>query len=251
MDWLIPQLATSFMLTFARIGTMVMLMPGIGERVVSARARMAFALLLTLVMFPTTRPLLLGQGAPQATIMLMFSEILIGLTLGLAVRVIVSALQTAGNIVAQQLGLSFAMTVDPTLGNQQASIANLLTLLGTTLVFVMDLHHLAIGAMRESYTLLPPMGIPDVGDAASLAVKAMSRSFALAVQMSAPFIVFGILFNLGLGLLSRLMPQLQIFFLAMPATILMGSVILMAVLSVMMGLFIEQLGGFMNELGGR
>jgi flagellar biosynthetic protein FliR len=71
------------------------------------------------------------------------------------------------------------------------------------------------------------------------------------VQSAAPFIVFAILFNLGLGVLSRLMPQLQVFFLAMPATILIGMLVLLAVIGVMMGVFLEDLGKFLMELGGR
>jgi flagellar biosynthetic protein FliR len=164
---------------------------------------------------------------------------------------VVAALQTAGNIVAQQLGLAFAMSVDPAMGGQQASIGNFLTLLGLTLIFAADLHHLAIAAIRDSYAFLPPAGVPEPGDAAVLAMRAVGRGFSLAVQISAPFIVFGMLFNLGLGVLARLMPQLQVFFLAMPATILIGMLVLLAVVGVMMGVFVEDLGTFLASLGGR
>jgi flagellar biosynthetic protein FliR len=171
--------------------------------------------------------------------------------LGLSVRMVVGALQTAGNIVAQQLGLAFAMSVDPAMGGQQAAIGNFLTLLGITLIFAADLHHLALTAIGDSYTFLPPGGVPEVGDAAMLAIRAVGRSFALAVQIAAPFIVFAMLFNLGLGVLSRLMPQLQVFFLALPATILIGMLVLLAVVGVMMAVFLEDLGSFLSGLGGR
>src|SRR5215217_4221936 len=216
MNLLIPEIATAFMLTFARVGTLVMLMPGIGEQMMPTRVRLALALLLTLVLFPVTRTLL-----------------------------------PAGNIVAQQLGLAFAMSVDPAMGGQQAAIGNFLTLLGITLIFAADLHHIALMAIRDSYAFMPPAGVPEVGDAGMLAIKAVGRGFALAVQIAAPFIVFGILFNLGLGVLSRLMPQLQVFFRAMPATILIGMLVLLAVVGVMKGVFLEDLGKFLMELGGR
>ena len=249
MNPLIPEMATAFMLTFARVGTLVMLMPGVGEQIVSPRIRLAFALLLSLVLFPLTRPLLPAGGRPESVVGLLFGEIAVGLVLGLATRMVVAALQTAGMIVAQQLGLAFAMTVDPAMGGQQAAIGNLLTLLGLTLIFVADLHHLALIAIRDSYALLPPTGMPSTGDAAALAIKAVGRGFALAVQIATPFIAFGILFKLGLGVLSRLMPQLQVFFLALPGSILVGMLVLMAVLGVMMGVFIEDLGRFLAELG--
>ena len=251
MNFLIPELATAFMLTFARVGTLVMLMPGIGEQMIPVRVRLGAALLLTLVLFPLTRTLLPASGTPDAIIAVLIGEIAVGLVLGLAVRMVVGALQTAGNIVAQQLGLAFAMSVDPAMGGQQAAIGNFLTLLGITLIFAADLHHLAIMAIRDSYAFLPPAGVPEVGDAAMLAMRAVGRGFALAVQIAAPFIAFGILFNLGLGVLSRLMPQLQVFFLAMPATILIGMLLLLVALGVMMGVFLEDLAQFLAELGGR
>lgn len=246
MRFLIPDLATAFMLTFARVGTLVMLMPGIGEQLVTPRARLAFGLLLSLVLFPLTRTLLPAGGSPAAVVGLLIGEIAVGLLIGLAVRMIIGALQTAGSIVAQQLGLAFAMSIDPAMGGQQAAIGNLLTLLGVGLIFAADLHHLAIAAIRDSYAVLPPVGVPASGDAATLAIRATGQGFALAVQISAPFIAFAILFNLGLGVLSRLMPQLQVFFLAMPATILIGMLVLLATLSVMMGVFVDGLGTFIR-----
>lgn len=251
MNLLIPEIAAAFILTFARVGTLVMLLPGIGEQFVFSRARLSLAVLLTIVFFPMAQPLLPLGGGGAAQVALLISEILIGLVLGLAARMVAAALQTAGTVTAQQLGLAFAMTVDPTIGGQQAAIGNLLTLLGITLIFVTDLHHLALGAIRDSYTLLPPGGFPQTGDALTLLLTAIARGFTLAVQLSAPFIAFGILFNLGVGVLSRLMPQLQVFFLALPASILLGMLVLLSVVGVMMGVFIENLGDFLGELGRR
>ncbi len=89
--------------------------------------------------------------------------------------------------------------------------------------------------------------MPSTGDAATLAIRAAGQGFALAVQISAPFIAFAILFNLGLGVLSRLMPQLQVFFLAMPATILVGMLLLLATVGVMMSVFVEDLAVFLKS----
>ena len=245
----IPELSTLFMLVFARVGTLVMLLPGTGERLVPGRLRLAFALLLTLMLLPFVRGLMPAASGP-AVLGTLLGELVVGLVLGLATRIVVGALQTAGAIIAQELGLSFAMTIDPTQGaGQEAAIGNFLTLLGVTLVFAADIHHLAIAAIRDSYALLPPIGVPDPGDALRLAVGAVARSFGLAARISAPFIAFAILFNLGLGILSRLMPQMQVFFLALPLTILVGAVILLVCLGVMMGLFVEDLGAFLTGFG--
>ena len=85
-----------------------------------------------------------------------------------------------------------------------------------------------------------------------LALKAVARGFALAgCRSPGPFIAFGILFNLGLGVLSRLMPQLQVFFLAVPASVLIGMLILLGALGVMMGVFLDDLGRYLGDFVGR
>lgn len=252
MTFAYPELATTFMLVFARVGVLVMLLPGTGERLVPPRLRLSLALFLTLAIFPIARTLLPPANGPAETVTILIGEVVVGLVLGLATRIVVGALQTAGAIVAQQLGLSFAMTIDPTQGGgQEAAIGNFLTLLGIALVFAADVHHLAIVAIRDSYALLPPIGVPDAGDALRLALGAATRSFGLAVRISAPFIAFALLFNLGLGILSRLMPQMQVFFLALPMTILVGVLVMLASLGVMMGLFVGDLGRFLGDFGIR
>jgi len=254
MNLLLPSIAAAFLLTFARVGTLVMLMPGVGDQLVSPRLRLAFAVLLTLVLFPTVRPLLPMQGgtiAGPALVALLFGEILVGLMLGLSVRMVLAALQTAGMVISQQLGLSYAMTVDPTQGGQQAAIGNFLALMGITLIMTTDLHHVAIQAIGRSYVLLPPDGVPGMGEAARLALKAVARGFSLGVQIAAPFIAFGILFNVGLGVLARLMPQMQVFFVAVPASVLIGMLVLLGSLGVMMGVFLDDIGRYLADLAGR
>ncbi|GJD37090.1 flagellar biosynthetic protein FliR [Methylobacterium aerolatum] len=253
MNLLLPGMASAYLLVFARVGTLIMLMPGVGEQTVPARLRLAFALLVALVLFPLVRPMLGGtEGiAGPRLIGLLFGETIVGLILGLTVRMVLAALQTAGLIVSQQLGLSYAMTVDPSQGGQQTAVGNFLSLLGITLIFATDLHHLAIAGIAHSYQVLPPDAVPGFGDALQLALRAIARGFTLAVQIAGPFIAFGILFNLGLGVLSRLMPQLQVFFLAVPASVLIGMLILAGALGIMMGVFLDDMGRTLAEVAGR
>lgn len=247
---ILPEIGALFVLVFARVGTLVMLMPGIGERFIFSRARLSLAFFIALMIVPMARTIITPPGDMPALVGLLISELLIGLTIGLSVRLVMACLQSAGAIVAQTMGLGFAMTVDPTGGMQNPSIGNFLTMLGITLILVTDLHHVAIAAIHESYRLLPPGGFPDAGDMVTLAIRAATQGFALAVQISAPFIVFGLLFNLGLGVLARMMPQLQVFFLAVPASILGGMLVLLAVVGVMMGVFLEDLGNFLRQFTG-
>ncbi|MCJ2049110.1 flagellar biosynthetic protein FliR [Methylobacterium sp. J-070] len=253
MNLLLPGIASAYLIVFARIGTLIMLMPGVGEQMVSPRLRLAFALLTTLVLFPSVRPLLGGtEGlAGPRLIGLLFGETIVGLVLGLSVRMVLAALQTAGVIISAQIGLSYAMMVDPSQGGQQVAIGNFVSLLGITLIFAADLHHLAIEGLARSYDVLPPDGVPAFSDALMLATRALTRGFTLAVQIAGPFIAFGILFNLGLGVLSRLMPQLQVFFLAAPASAMVGMLLLLGCLGVMMGVFLDDIGRYLAESVGR
>jgi flagellar biosynthesis protein FliR len=150
--------------------------------------------------------------------------------------------------VAQQMGLGFVTAVDPTQGQQNVIVGNFLTILGITLVFATDLHYLVIGALNDSYRLFAPGEVPIVGDMASLVTRTAASAFKVGIQLSAPFLVFGLLFNLGLGVLSRLMPQMQVFFIGLPLSILLGFLILLVVVGAMMGTFLGSLEGVLREL---
>jgi flagellar biosynthesis protein FliR len=250
---MIPEWTVAFLIVFARIGTLVMLMPAIGERYIPARLRLGFALSFAFVLLPLIQPRIPPLSAtvdPSNILGLLFGEVLIGLIMGLSIRLLMSTLNTAGTIIAQSLGLSFAMTIDPTAGMQNAAIGNLLTLLGLTLVFALDLHHLTLAAMYNSYTLLPMGGVPNQADTLALGLHAVALSFQLALKIAAPFVFFGILFNVGLGILSRMMPQMQIFFVGMPIAILAGMLIFMATLALIMSVFTDSLRAFLMQFIG-
>lgn len=249
---ILPEFAAAFALVLARVGTLVMLMPGIGDRTIPARARLAFALLLSLLFLPLVRPALPPlSGGPEPVIRLLLLELLIGFMIGTAVRITLMAMQLAGTVIAQQMALSFSATVDPTAGVQNPTIATFLVLTATAMIFALDLHHLAIRGMHDSYALLAPGVVPPVGDAAQMITQTFIAAFKVGVQISAPFLVFGIVFNLGLGVLSRLMPQLQIFFLAMPATIIVGTLILLVSIGVMMNVFVNHIASVLGQFVAR
>jgi flagellar biosynthetic protein FliR len=245
----LPALAAAFLLVFARVGTMVMMLPGIGEGAVPVRIRLVAALALTAVLFPLHRNAFnIDLRAFGPLLLMLGEELLVGAILGTVVRLAISALQIAGSIVAQQMGLGFVTAVDPTQGQQGAIVGNFLTLLGTTLLFATDLHHLLIAALHDSYRLFRPGELPFSGDVAALTVQTVASAFRLGVQLSAPFIVFGLLFNFGIGILSRLMPQMQVFFVALPLSILMGFVILILVVGVMMTVYLGYIEGVLRQL---
>lgn len=247
---MLPVLAAAFLLTFARVGTMVMLMPGIGELNISSRARLTIALVLTAILLPShQKAYTVDLTTLGPVIKMMLQEILIGGVLGMTARLAVSALQIAGSVIAQQLGLGFVTAVDPTQNQQGALLGNFLTLLGITLVFATDMHHLVIAALNDSYYIFAPGQVPLVGDMAQHITRIVGTAFRIGIQLSAPFLVFGLLFNLGLGVLSRLMPQMQVFFIGLPLSILLGFMLLLLVVGAMMGTFTGYIEGVLIDLG--
>jgi flagellar biosynthesis protein FliR len=245
----LPALGAAFLLVFARTGTMLMLLPGLGEQNISARLRLTIALVLAATLLPLHRgDYHIDPGALGPAIVMLVEEILIGAVLGLTARLTISALEIAGSVIAQQLGLGFVTSVDPTQGEQGVILGNFLTMLGITLFFATDMHHLVIAALNDSYSLFAPGEVPGTGDVAALVTRTVSGAFRIGIRLSAPFLVFGLLFNLGLGVLSRLMPQMQVFFVALPLSIMIGFLFLLLVLGAMMGIFLDYAGGVLHEL---
>src|SRR5215813_5637887 len=244
---LLPTLAATFMLVFARIGAMVMLLPGFGETNIPARIKLSIALLLTLIILPLHRAAY-QVDMTSLTPLLVLIEIVVGIVLGATARVTLSALQVAGSVIAQQLGLGFVTAIDPTQGQQGLLIGNFLTILGLTLLFATDSHHLVIAALNESYRIFSPGEVMPSGDVAALATRAFATAFKIGMQLSAPFLVFGLVFNIGLGILARLMPQMQVYFVGVPLSILAGFLILALVISALMGAFLDYFIGVMQQL---
>ena len=245
----LPALAATFMLVFASIGIMVMLLPGLGEMTVPSRVRLSIALLLAAVLLPLHRneyQIDLRTFGPVAT--MLAQEMFIGALLGFTVRLLISALQVAGSVIAQQLGLGFVTAVDPTQGQQGILIGNFLTILGVTLLFATDSHHLVIAALNDSYSIFSPGQLMPSGDIAALATRAFAAAFRIGMQLSAPFLVFGLVFNIGLGVLARLMPQMQVYFVGVPLSILAGFLVFALVITAMMGTFLDYFIGVMHEL---
>ncbi|WP_065754840.1 flagellar biosynthetic protein FliR [Bradyrhizobium paxllaeri] len=246
---LLPALAATFMLVFARVGAMVMLLPGFGESNIPVRIKLAIALLLTLIILPLHRAAYqIDLSSMSALGVLLVHEIAIGIVLGATARVTLAALAVAGSVIAQQLGLGFVTAVDPTQGQQGVLIGNFLSILGMTLLFATDTHHLVIAALNESYRIFAPGELMPSGDVAALATRAFATAFKIGMQLSAPFLVFGLVFNIGLGVLARLMPAMQVYFVGVPLSIMIGFLIFGLVLSAMMGTYLNYFIGVMHEL---
>lgn len=228
-----------FFLVFARIGSTFLLLPGFGEVYVPARMRLVVALGLTLALAPALAPTLPPEPAGAWALgLLLMGGIIVGLFLGGLARILLLALESAGMVIALQMGFASALDTNPATAQQASLIGNFMMGLGVILIFASDLHIPMIRAVADSYVMFPAGRPPMLGDMASMVIRIVADGFQLAVELSAPFILLGLLFSLALGLLARLMPQLQVFFIALPVQILLGFVLLMVGLAVAMTWFL-------------
>lgn len=226
----LPATAFSLFLIFARVGPMVMMLPGVGEFTVPMRIRLAFAWMLTICIYPIVVSKIPALPTSlMGLVGMMLQETLIGFAFGGLIKLIASGLQVAGNVISFQSGLSFAQTADPMTGRTDSVFSTFMMMMGTTMILVLDLHHLIFAALYDSYMMFPVNGSLDVPLFSNAAIMLVASAFKIGVQLATPFIVFGLVFFLGLGVLSRLIPQIQVFFIAMPANIYIG-VLLFALL---------------------
>jgi len=232
--------AFGFLIVFARMGPLFMVAPALGNRQIPARVRLALGVTISLLVYSALRAEIPDMpSGPLALAGLIVAEFLVGLMIGGSARLLLSALNVGGTVQAFQSSLAFSQQFDPTQGTQSAITAGFLTMLGIVMIFATDLHLLLIEAMINSYELFPVGTEIAINDFAEMVVDIVASSFLLGMQIAAPFIVFGLVFNIGLGFIARLIPQLPVFFIALPLNIFKGFVILLVALPAMMMWFLN------------
>jgi flagellar biosynthetic protein FliR len=244
-----PELVFAGGLVFARIGAILMLLPGFGEPSIPMRIRLSFALLVCVVVGPVIAPML--PAMPERPLMLaglVMGEVIVGLMIGAVARIFMAVAAIAGQVIGMQSGLAMAQSFDPSQGQQGALVATFLNLTFLLLLFATNIHHLLLEMMVNSYAVFEAGQMPSLADAAEWALEAFIDAFRIGVQLAAPLIVFGLTFYLALGVLSRLMPQAQIFFIAMPSNIMVGLFILTIALGAMSAVWLERMQRFALDM---
>jgi flagellar biosynthetic protein FliR len=231
-------------LVFARVGSIMFMMPGIGERYVSANIRLILALAISVALMAVTRPLM---PTPPANFLglavMMIGEITVGVFIGSMVRFFFTSLDFAGQIIAQGAGLSAATSYNPAASTDGSLVSAFLGLVGLELFFLTDMHHLVLMAFAHSYAVFPVGGMLHLGDMAQTLTRILGETFQLGIRLAAPFLVISLVFAMTLGILARLMPQLQIFFVALPIQITVGLIMLSLVLPILFTVWL----GYMQD----
>jgi flagellar biosynthesis protein FliR len=204
--------------------------PLLSHRAVPARIKVALAVGIALVLAPTLPTPPITDALSGAGIALLVQNILVGLMLGFAVRLVFAALELAGELIGLQMGLSFAGFFNPASGMTQNAIGSFMSLLALLMFIAIDGHLMLLHALAESFRLFPLTG----GGALPLAlddlVRLGSGMFAIALSLALPFLAVMLLTNVVLGVLARVAPQLNVFAIGFPMTILVGLATLMLML---------------------
>lgn len=233
----------TYSLLFLRIGSIFMLMPGFSAAYINTQVRLIIALAVTVILQPFISITLPPEPNDfSLELQYMLNEITIGIFLGIIMQILFFALNFAGSIASQAIGFANAQLFDPAFQSQSMLIESFLSVVALTFIFVTDIHHLMIEALVDSYQMFPP-GEPILwNDIAQHTIQTLNDSFNFGFKLGAPFIAFTIIFYSCMGLVSRLMPQLNIFFLSLPIQIYLGIGLLFITIPVMLTVFFRYYG---------
>lgn len=212
-----------FFWPFVRILSFVMVDPLLSIRAVPRRVKVGFALALTVVVVPllNTVPSTLPSG--PAAIMLLIQQIMIGASIGFVVRLMFTAVEMAGDLAGLQMGLGFAAQIDPVHGGQTPVLAQLMGVMATLIFFALDGHLMVIRTVLDSFQQLPVAPVPVSSKGFYALVEFAGKLFTLGLWLSLPVVVTLLLTNVAIGVIARAAPQMNLFAVGFPLTLLLGT----------------------------
>ena len=241
----LPVETATFLILFARVGAVLMLLPVFSEEGVPGQIRLLIGLGMAIGLWGLLGPRI-PAGAAGVLPSTIITELLVGFAIGAIVRIMFLAAVMAGSLVSLQVGLSAAVIFDPSQGGQTPLLGKFVAVAAAVVCLSVGIHHLWIGAIIRSYDMFPVGGLPPANDFAQLAIRTVTHSMALGLSLAAPLIVYGIVFNAALGLMARLAPAIQIFFIAQPLNIMLGIALFATVLGTMLATFSNEMASWLN-----
>jgi flagellar biosynthesis protein FliR len=246
---LLPANVFALLLVACRIAGAISFLPGFGDAYVTARIRVVLVFTITLVVTPVLADHLPAEPKDFAVLAgLIATEAFIGTFIGLIARVLLGSLETAGAIIAMQTSMASAITFDPGSQRNETLPASLMGVLALVLIFALNLHHMLLIGLVDSYQTFPAGEVPPLDDMSRAMIRMVAQGFVIALEIAAPYIILGSLFYFALGLVGRIMPQLQIFYIGLPLQIMGGLTMLMVTIGAsvlwFLGVFAETLQNF-------
>ena len=220
-------------LIFSRVAALLMALPATGSKAVPPMARMAAALPLAAVLYPTVVGAKLPSTIPDLLVASV-AEVGVGVAVGFVVGMVSGALSLASEVIGMKIGLSLGGMLDPMSGTHGSPLGVLAQVLATGMFFGLDLHLACIKAIGESLTIAPPGMITQPLAVGGVLLSVATSVMSLGVQLAGPVIAFALLVNLALMLLGRMAPGLQLFFsISTSVTVFTGIVVLAVALPTM------------------
>lgn len=227
---LIPSSIAVFVLMSVRIGLVITLIPGLSGRSVPNQAKVALTVVLALMLGPFVRADAVLLSRIDGFIVALAQEFLVGLTVGLAVAMLFAAVEMAASIVSFQLGFGLANVFNPTLNVQGTALNTLYLALAALVLFVTNGHHLLLLGLQRSFEAVP-VGSARLAAGGEQAMIAMSASmFTDALRIGLPIAGTLLVADVALGILSRMVPQMNVFFVGLSAKVFAGFLLLLLML---------------------
>jgi flagellar biosynthesis protein FliR len=230
--------ASAFLILFCRVGAVLMLLPVFSEDAIPARIRLTMSLGMAAALWGLLSARVIPVAQNSVTLPgIVIAEILTGLAMGMIIRIMFMAAAMAGSIISLQVGLSSALINDASQGGQASVLSKFVSVAAAVVCMGMGVHHLWIAAIVHSYTMFPVGGLPPAADFAQLAIATVGKSMSLSLSLSAPLLIYGIVFNMALGLSARLAPAIQVFFIAQPLNLMLGLALFATLLGAILNCF--------------
>lgn len=237
-----------FILVLLRVTAIVITIPVISDASVPARFKAALSILITLIIFPLVLPKMPPTANYHLLILMykMAGEVMIGLIIGFVARLVLAGIQIAGDMVGFQMGLSIANVIDPMTSEQVSIITELQYLIAMLVFLAVDAHHFFFSAIIQSYSILNPLSFHFSGQLMQLIFDFSKDMFVIALKLSAPLMAVMLFTNVGLGIVARTVPQLNVFIVGMPLQIAIGLIFL----GLTAPMFVKLTQGYFNNLQG-
>lgn len=216
----------AFMFPLSRILGFLTTAPAFNNAALPRRMRLILGLVITVALAPALPPMPPVPAGSWTGLLVLAQQMMIGLLLGFALRIVFVAVDVAGELIGLQMGLSFAVFYDPQHAAQTPVITEFFGLLTTLIFLAMNGHLLALSALAETFTLLPVSTTPFVANGLGTLVKSSGVIFSAGVLLSLPLIAALLIANIAMGVLSRVAPQLNLFAVGFPVTIVSGFAVL-------------------------
>jgi flagellar biosynthetic protein FliR len=212
-----------FVFPLARVLALIAVVPVFSNVSLPERIKLVFGIVVTLAIIPALPPMPAIQAGSWLGLAILAEQITIGMLIGFALRIAFAAVDVAGQLIGLQMGLSFAVFYDPTSASQAPVVSEFLALLGTLLFLAVNGHLLTLSLLAQSFTLLPVTATPFFAAKSMLTLLAWSTTmFAAGVLLALPLIAALLIANIAMGVLSRVAPQLNLFAIGFPVTIVAG-----------------------------